>query len=79
MRNILLSGATAVVLALGASSAFANGPLYSPYEILAPQPTDQQPAAAPEEGRASYTNDNQNCRPARERVHGVWRNVLICN
>ena len=56
MRTLILAGSTAVILTLGASSVYANGPLASPYEILYPSQVD--PAPAPE-GRASYT-DEQN-------------------
>ena len=41
IRNVALFGATAVALGFGASMAYANGPLYSPYEILAPQPQQE--------------------------------------
>lgn len=57
MRTILIAGSTAIILALGASSVYANGPDASPYEVLVPQPA-AQPEAAPTpapEGRAAYT------------------------
>jgi hypothetical protein len=57
MRKIILLGATAVVLSLGAVNAYAMGggnlsPEQSPYALLAPQtlaPTGTS------EGRAAYT------------------------
>jgi hypothetical protein len=54
MRALILAGSTAVILTLGASSVYANGPLGSPYEML--YPTQSDPVPAPE-GRASYTSD----------------------
>ncbi|WP_158815558.1 hypothetical protein [Methylocapsa sp. S129] len=61
MRTIILAGSTALILALGVSSVYANGPLYSPYEILAPKYPDATPAPAPmPEGRAAYTNEGRN-------------------
>jgi hypothetical protein len=59
MHNVVVFGAAAAALALGASSAYANGPLFSPYEILAPQP-QQEPVVTPaSEGRASYVGGDQ--------------------
>jgi hypothetical protein len=54
MRALILAGSTAVILTLGASSVYANGPLASPYEMLYPSQVDPVPAP---EGRASYTGD----------------------
>jgi|HubBroStandDraft_5_1064220.scaffolds.fasta_scaffold359038_1 hypothetical protein len=54
MRALILAGSTAVILTLGASSVYANGPLGSPYEMLYPTQADPVPA---QEGRASYTGD----------------------
>ena len=51
MRALILAGSTAVILTLGASSVYANGPLGSPYEMLYPTQADPAPA---QEGRASY-------------------------
>ena len=76
MRSILAAGTTAVVLTFGAASAYANGPNWSPYEILAPQATQLE---APPETRASYAGDNQACYPARVRIHGAWHNVQVCD
>jgi hypothetical protein len=78
MRNILIFGTTAAVLAFGATSAYANGPLFSPYEILAPQAAQQQPPPPPA-ARASYVGDYQGCYPARVRIRGAWRNVRLCD
>jgi hypothetical protein len=57
MRKIMLFGATAVALALGAANAYAIGgrnlsPEQSPYALIAPQTTSQSPLS---EGRAVYT------------------------
>ena len=57
MRKIILFGATAAALALGAASAYAAGggnlsPEASPYAVIAPQTTLQSPMS---EGRAAYT------------------------
>jgi hypothetical protein len=76
MRSILAVGTLAAVLAFGAASAYANGPNWSPYELLAPQATQLE---APPETRASYTGDNQGCYPARVRFRGAWHNVQICD
>jgi hypothetical protein len=56
MRNIILTGAAAVVLSLGAASAFAMGggnlsPEASPYAVIAPQTLAPQ---GTHEGRAAY-------------------------
>jgi hypothetical protein len=56
MRKIMLFGATAIALALGAANAYAIGggnlsPEQSPYALIAPQ-TLQSPLS---EGRAVYT------------------------
>jgi hypothetical protein len=79
IRNVVVLGATAAALVLGASSAYANGPLFSPYEMLAPQ-SQQPPEATPaSEERASYVGGNQSCYPARVRIHSAWRKVQICD
>jgi hypothetical protein len=65
MRALILAGSTAVILTLGASSVYANGPLASPYEVWYPSQVD--PAPAPE-GRASYTGD-ENGVVAPQRHH----------
>ncbi|WP_158817097.1 hypothetical protein [Methylocapsa sp. S129] len=78
MRNILVFGAAVVALTFGASSVYANGPLFSPYEVLTFHPAEQaQPAEIPE-GRAAYTGGERGCYPARVRIHHVWRNVQVC-
>jgi hypothetical protein len=79
IRNVALFAATAVALGFGASMAYANGPLYSPYEILAPQPQQEAVVAPASEGRASYVGGDQNCYPARVRIHGAWHNVQVCD
>jgi hypothetical protein len=61
MRNVLLFGATAVILALGAADAFAVGggdlsPEQSPYALLAPQTVPYAPMS---EGRSAYTGGEQ--------------------
>jgi hypothetical protein len=56
MRTIILASSTAIILALGVSSVYANGPLFSPYEILVPH-SDAAPAP---EGRAAYTSEGRN-------------------
>jgi len=61
MRNTILFGTTAVLLALGGANAFAMGgggnlsPEQSPYALLAPQST---PYATTTEGRAAYEGFN---------------------
>ena len=55
MRNLILAGAAALTLALGASSAFALPP-NSPYALSEPQAVDQ---GAISEGRAAYENGVQ--------------------
>jgi hypothetical protein len=69
MRAFILAGTTAIVLTLGASSVYANGPLSSPYEVWYPSQIDPTPTPAPE-GRASYI-DNQNgaVQPQRHHTH----------
>ena len=66
MRALILAGSTAVILTLGASSVYANGPLASPYEAWYPSQVDTVPVAP--EGRASYTDD-QNGAVAPQRRH----------
>jgi hypothetical protein len=61
MRNILLSGATAVVVAFGSADAFAMGgrdlsPEQSPYALLGPQAIPEAPMS---EGRSAYTDSEQ--------------------
>jgi hypothetical protein len=56
MRNLILAGAAALTLALGASSAFALPP-NSPYALSAPQAVDQGTMS---EGRAAYENRDSN-------------------
>jgi hypothetical protein len=56
MRKIMLLGATAVALTLGAANAYAMGggdlsPEQSPYALLAPQTLHQSPTS---EGRSAY-------------------------
>ena len=56
MRKIILFGATAVALTLGAANAYAMGggdlsPEQSPYALLAPQTLHQSPTS---EGRSAY-------------------------
>ena len=58
MRTIIIAGSTAIILALGASSVYANGPLFSPYEILAPKYPEAAPTPTPE-GRAAYTSEGR--------------------
>ena len=77
MRSIFVAATAAAVLTFGAASAYANGPNWSPYEILAPQASQLE--APPAESRASYTGDNQGCYPARVRIHGAWHNVQVCD
>jgi hypothetical protein len=79
MRNILVFGAAAVALAVSAAGAYANGPDFSPYEIIAPQTA--QPAPAPVESRAAFTaaDQTQSCYPSRARIHGVWHKIQICD
>jgi hypothetical protein len=79
IRSVIVLGATAAALALGVSGAYANGPLFSPYEMLAPQPQQQLELTPSSEERASYVGGNQNCYPARVRIHGAWRKVQICD
>jgi hypothetical protein len=55
MRTFIIAGSAALALALGASGAYANGPLYSPYEILEPQAA---PDAGVTEGRGAYTDSD---------------------
>jgi hypothetical protein len=66
MRNFIIVGTSAIVLALGASGAYANGPLYSPYEILAPQPT---PDTSVTEGRGAYTDADSAQATIHHRTH----------
>jgi hypothetical protein len=77
MRKIILFSDAAAVLGFGASGAYANGPLSSPYEIIAPQPAQAPDTAS--EGRASFVTGDQNCSPARVRIHGAWHNVQVCD
>ena len=72
MRTLILAGSTAVILTLGASSVYANGPLSSPYEMLYPSQTDPVPAP---EGRASYISD-QNGAVAPQR-HNARRHHRV--
>jgi hypothetical protein len=77
MRNILVAAAAALALALGAVSAYANGPNSSPYEVMT-YPYAQQPPILPE-ARASYSPGyDQSCHPRRVWTRGAWRNVQIC-
>lgn len=85
MRSILAATTTFVVLTYGAASAYANGPNWSPYEILAPQavqveapPADQLP---PEQRAAALggANQGQGCYPAHVRIHGRFHNVQVCD
>ena len=83
MRSILAVGTTVAFFTFGAGSAFANGPNWSPYEILAPQavqveapPPEQRP---PEQRAAAYASGNQGCYPAHVRIHGAWHNVQVCD
>jgi len=80
MRTILATTATAIVFAFSAASAYANGPNWSPYEILAPQAV-QVEAPPPEQRAAAYANDNQGqgCYQARVRIHGAFHNVQVCD
>jgi hypothetical protein len=67
MRTFIIVGSSALLLALGASGAYANGPLYSPYEILAPQPA---PDAGVTEGRGAYTDsDSSQAAAIHHRTH----------
>ena len=60
MRNVVAIGATAIVLALGAGAAYANGPASSPYEIIVPQqPTASLFAAPMSEGRSAVVDPGQ--------------------
>ena len=78
MRSILAATAAAALFTFGVTSAFANGPNWSPYEILAPQAV--QIEAPPVEQRASaYAAGNQGCYPAHVRIHGAWHNVQVCD
>jgi len=79
MRNILVCAATAVVLAASAAGAYANGPDFSPYELIAPQTSESPPA--PTESRAAFTSADQSqpCYPSRARIHGVWHRIQICD
>jgi hypothetical protein len=73
MRNFIIIGTSAIVLALGASGAYANGPLYSPYEILAPQPA---PDTGITEGRGAYTDgDPAQAATPHHRTHHVKQPV----
>jgi hypothetical protein len=77
MRHILVAGAAALALILGAASAYANGPNASPYEIMV-DPSAPQPLV-PVETRASYSADyNHACHPGRVLTRGAWHNVQIC-
>jgi hypothetical protein len=63
MRNLLMLGTTGLILVFGAAGANANGPNYSPYEILTPQAQDPQAAVLPLiERRSAFTNDRTNDR-----------------
>jgi hypothetical protein len=66
MRSFIVVGSSAILLALGASGTYANGPLYSPYEVLAPQPA---PDAGVTEGRGAYT-DGEPAEAATPHRHG---------
>jgi hypothetical protein len=60
MRKIMLFGATAIALALGAANAYAIGgrnlsPEQSPYAVIAPQTLTPSPLS---EGRAVYTGED---------------------
>jgi hypothetical protein len=77
MRIILLAGGAVLALSLGAASAFANGPNWSPYEVMT-FPQASQPFI-PTETRASYSPSyDQSCHPGRVLTRGAWRNVQIC-
>lgn len=55
MRNVILFGASAIVLSLGAGAAYANGPGdWSPYAINEPQTTAPAPSMM-SEGRAALS------------------------
>jgi hypothetical protein len=58
MRSLLIAGSAAVVLALGVSGAYANGVLFSPYEILEPQSSAQPQPEVATEGRGAYIGDD---------------------
>ena len=75
MRALILAGSTAVILTLGASSGYANGPLFSPYEILAPVQAEPIPIPAAE-GRATYTGD-QNGAVAPQRHNNARRHHRV--
>jgi hypothetical protein len=77
MRHILVAGAAALVLTLGAASAYANGPNASPYDLMTDPSAQQLPL--PVETRASYSPDyNRACHPGRVLTRGAWHNVQIC-
>ena len=81
MRNILVFGAAAVALAASAAGAYANGPNFSPYELIAPQAQTADASSAPTESRAAFTSPDQSqgCYPSRMRIHGVWHRIQICD
>ena len=80
MRSILAASATAAFFTFGATSAFANGPNWSPYEILAPQAVQIEAPPVEQRAAAYATGDQgQGCYPAHVRIHGAWHNVQVCD